>query len=210
MASSVLIRLAPLLLAAAAVGPHRGCEEPRARVRARPLVGGRPEWMLLECQLTGATAQSYRWILGGGVRPIGGGQPEDSDALLVQLLDKVAGERGRVECEVTLEAGRAISAQTYLGPVAVSAVHAPVPPLTMVTVDGVGFGAHPGPDDALYLVSPHGTVRPADHRCAQASWSESRIVACLPADLPQKERYTLRVEAQGRLALAPGAPLDIP
>ena len=111
-------------------------------------------------------------------------------------------------------------------PAAVAPAPAPAPSpspssdrFTVITVDGSGFGPMlpAGSEDGVYLVPAHGAAVRADHACKAAQWSDARIVCCRPASLDAGHAgaaadagpYEVRVQAGGRLAVAPGTPLGL-
>jgi hypothetical protein len=198
-----------LLLVAAAAAPvaaPSGCRAPRARLEALPLPGARPEQLVLRCQASGFPARPrYSWRLPAGVRAGGSGQPLDEDALLVQLSDgSKAAEL--VECSAIGDGGALIAtARLALGPSTVSAAKESA---GVLSIDGSGFPAQRGDDDAVWLIPGRGPAVRADSACKAATWSETKIAACLPK-LPKKT-YHVRVQSGGRLALGPSLPLGTP
>jgi hypothetical protein len=200
-----MLRLLPLLVAAAAVAPRAGCRPPRAQLEVRVIEASKPQLAWLRCRTLGLGAPvKYAWKLGASVKQVGYNIPRDEGALLVQLPDAPAGSAVHVECTATDADGATASASTTLAPIAVksAAIAAGV-----LTVDGAGFGPERGTDDSLFLIPSSGPTMRADHACKQASWNDVRIVACAPAGV--HGALPLRVQSGGRLAAAP-APVTLP
>jgi hypothetical protein len=191
------------LLVAASPPPlsGAGCSRPRARLTVSRFEGARPELALLRCQASGLRPPiKYAWKLGAALRPYGWGNPVDEETLLVQVSEPPAGMT--IDCSAS-DGTLTASASADLAPVTVTAVSAPQPsPGAPLTVEGTGFGPAPGPDDALYLVPRGGAAVRVDHECKDASWVDTRIVACLPHDL-ERRMYQVRVQSAGRLGIGP-------
>jgi hypothetical protein len=174
-----------------------GCGQPLARIEVERLEGTRPEWAILRCRASGFTnPPRFTWKLSAGVRPIGVNQPLDGGALLVQLADNLRGSE-TVDC-VAADKDVQAAAQLSLGPCQVTAARVAA---GVLTIDGSGLGLQAGPDDGVFLVPPRGLTRRADHTCKGGSWSDTRIVACLPS--LAKQGWQVRVQSGGRLALGP-------
>jgi hypothetical protein len=189
------------LLVAASPPPlsGAGCSRPRARLTVSRFEGTRPVLALVRCQASGLRPPiRYAWKLGASLRPYGWGNPVDEETLLVQASEPPTG--ATIECSASDGISTA-SASADLAPVTVTAVSAPQPsPGAQLTVEGSGFGPARGPDDALYLVPRSGAAVRADHECKDASWVDTRIVACLPRDV-ERRPYQVRVQSAGRLGI---------
>jgi hypothetical protein len=144
----------------------------------------------------------FLWKLSGGVRPVGQA-PRGAEAV-VEVSDG-ARASSAVECTVTDRRGRSDSAVARFSPLSVRAV---VPQRSTITIDGSGLGAKRGPKDAVYLLAG-GRAIEADSGCPAASWSDTRIVACLPRALWGARAARVRVQSGARLVSAPGAPLAL-
>jgi hypothetical protein len=176
----------------------------RAHVRVALSRYDGSEMVMARCLVDGASGPvRYAWKLGGAVRAVGWGVALDEEALLVQPVGPPNPPASIVECRVTPAASDGgagtISAWASLAPLLVRGVSAT---RERLIIDGSGFGPSRGDDDAVYLVPARGAELTADHGCAGASWSDSRIVACPPRDAAPGP-YQLRVESARRLALGP-------
>jgi hypothetical protein len=168
-----------------------GCGQPRAWLEAERLEGTRPDWAVLRCRTTGFPSRPhYTWKLPATVHSVGG-QPLDDDALLVQVADNLRGAE-IVECIAD-----DVGARLALGPGAITTARLAA---NQLTIDGSGLGSA-GPDAAVYLVAPRGRAVRTDGACKAASWSDTRIVVCLPT--LSGKAYQVRVESAGRLVLGP-------
>jgi hypothetical protein len=226
-----MIRAVPLLLAAAAAASPPGCVTPRARLVATVKEGTHPTQVLLSCQVHGLSGVlQYTWRLGTGLRVTNGATPKTEAALLVQLAEPLLPAQAYAECAASDESGGIIGATTSLAPLVIQKVTpqpapaplviqkgtpqpAPAPgqdPNAQLTVEGSGFGPSlaVASEDGLYFVPARGATVRADHACKAAVWTDTRIVACRPPLLGEGP-YELRVEAGGRLAVAPGPPLAV-
>jgi hypothetical protein len=192
-----------LLVAATAVAPApHGCRAPSARLEVLRFEATRPELLVLRCRATGFRLRPrYSWKLPTGVRAFTSGEVTDEDALQVQVAD---GARGALDVECTaLDEPDVATARVRLGAGQVTAAKAAAGQLT---VDGSGLGEERGPDDAVWLIPARGAALRADHDCKSATWSDGRVVACLPPLAPKC--YQVRVESGGRLLLGP--PVTLP
>ena len=175
------------------------CARPAVRIEVERVEGTRPELVLLRCIPSGIGGHPrFSWHLSPGART-SGIPPLDEDAILVQLADGKNSET--IECVLFGENNLTLTAQASIGPLAVSSAKLDG---AQLTVEGSGLGGKPTRDDAVWLVPARGRALRADHACKSASWSESKIVACLPA--LEKKPYQVRVQSGGRLALGPQIP----
>jgi hypothetical protein len=172
-----------------------GCGQPRAWIDVERIEGTRPEWAILRCRTSGFPKRPrFAWKLPGGVRPTGVGQPLDEDALQVQISDNLRSAE-IVECAASGD--KEAAARVALGPCKISATRLAA---QLLTVEGSGFGSE-GSGDELWLVPARGRARRADQGCKGGSWSDTRIIACLPP--LAKGQYQVRVQSAGRLVLGP-------
>jgi hypothetical protein len=189
-----------LLILVAAAGCRSGT--PSARLEATRLEATRPELVLLQCRASGFPARpKFSWKLPGGVRT-SGVPPLDHGSLLVQLADNLR-HAELVECTATSEGNLTATAELALGPITVSSAKVEG---SLLTVEGSGFGAKAGTADGVWLVPARGRALATLTPCKGASWSETKIVACLPATA--QKPYQVRVQSGGRLGLGP--PLNLP
>jgi hypothetical protein len=187
-----------LLAVAAAVAPARtGCRAPRASLQVERY-GGKPEMVLLRCRVSGVSHPRYEWTIGNALHTVGWSPPRDQPALLVTLDAKAQPPALAASCRATGDDGVIAEAATELAPISVRTVTPPKRPGEPLSVEGGGFGANRGADDALWLRPEGGARVAADHACKGASWSDGKILACLPPGM--NGRIDVRVESGGRLA----------
>jgi hypothetical protein len=193
-----LLAIAPSPSPAPAGGAGGGTP-PSARIEAVRYEGTvGPTW-LLRCRSAGLTPPlKHAWTLSPGLRTAVWAMPLDEDAVLVNTPEPIARGTG-AECKVSDAHKREAHAQIALDPIAVTA--ATVAAGGPLTVEGSGFGGKRGNEDGVWLVPPRGFAVAADHACKQASWSETRITACVPSPLPRA--LQVRVQSRGRLGLGP-------
>jgi hypothetical protein len=197
---------APLacLLVGAATAPaaRHGCAAPpEARLQASRFEGTqRPPLVLLRCRTSGLEPpRKLVWSLGPALRradPVRG-TPLDDDALLVQLAEPAAPAATTVECQASDGAGRRASASAQLAAITITA--ATVGP-DRIVIEGSGFGPARGEDDAVFVAPPRGRLARLEPGCAPASWSDGRIVACLPPGMAA-HGGEVRVQSRGRLGV---------
>jgi hypothetical protein len=176
-----------------------GCNRPGLRLEAEPIEGTHPALVLLRCIASGIPGHPrFAWHLSPGART-SGVPPLDEDALLIQLSDTKSAET--IECVVFGENNFTASAEVSVGAIAISGAKLDG---AQITVEGSGFGGKPAPNDAIWLIPGRGRAIRADSACKNASWSETKLVACLPP--LDKKPHQLRVQSGGRLALGPLLP----
>ncbi len=186
----MFFRLALLTICAA------GCNRPGLRLEAEPLEGTHPPLVLLRCIATGIPGHPrFAWHLSPGART-SGVPPLDEDTLLIQLSETKSSET--IECVVFGENNLTATAQAAIGPLVISTAKLEG---SQITVEGTGLGGKPAREDAVWLIPTRGRAVRADASCKAASWSEAKIVACLPS--LEKKPYQVRVQSGGRLALGP-------
>jgi hypothetical protein len=191
-----------LALCAAACTPGGSARRPRAHVETTRFDGVRPETFVVRCRVDDAPGPLvYTWKLGSAVRLAGWAAPTNEESLLVQLHDPPIPAGSTVDCRATplgVDGGApSWSAwQSLVAPEVRAASGA-----DRLTVDGSGFGAERGEDDRVWLVPARGDAIALDHGCAGASWSDAKIVGCVPTGV--SGAYQVRVESAGRLGVGP-------
>lgn len=196
-----------LLLVAAIALASLGCGRaaPRARIEVTRLPDTRPPMAIARCLTSGLRPPiRYLWTLGRELRQWGWRVPHDEEALMLTVPASPGAGAG-LACRAIDATGTVADAASSLAPITILAVRPPVTPAAPLTVEGRGFGAQRAAGDGVWLVPPRGPALAADPGCKGGSWSDTRIVACLP---PEARGRTLevRVESRGRLAAGPPIP----
>jgi hypothetical protein len=124
--------------------------------------------------------------------------PLDKDVLLVWVEPPTTGQWA--ECTAIDDAGPVAKSKVSIAPIMISSAPRTARVGDAITVRGSGFGATRD-ESTIWLVPRFGIARDADHDCANATWSDTAITACLPPAM--RGQVSLRVQSGARLAIAP-------